>query len=61
MVIVSKEQVQIEKTILFETEIGFCTNCEYTWCINRGKIIYCSFKYLGIKGFICDNGNCSIE
>ncbi|RLI69088.1 hypothetical protein DRO91_04630 [Candidatus Heimdallarchaeota archaeon] len=28
----------------------FCSDCMYTWCSLRGKIVYCTQKYRGVQG-----------
>ncbi|NHJ47934.1 MAG: hypothetical protein FK733_09110 [Asgard group archaeon] len=37
---------------------SFCSNCMYCWCANRLKVLYCSLKYKGIVGLLCENNNC---
>lgn len=27
----------------------FCSDCMYTWCSLRGKIVYCTQKYRGMQ------------
>jgi len=54
----SKEKPLPEKIAAIEEQIGYCTDCVITWCLYRGKIVYCSLKYRGIRGFYCENGYC---
>jgi hypothetical protein len=54
-----KEKLKNIPLALENLSENFCSNCLYNWCSNRQKIIYCSFKYKGVVGLICENNQCT--
>ncbi|NHJ38506.1 MAG: hypothetical protein FK731_00630 [Asgard group archaeon] len=38
---------------------NFCSNCMYIWCNLRQKVVYCSLKYKGVRGLLCQNNQCN--
>ncbi|NHK31615.1 MAG: hypothetical protein FK730_09700 [Asgard group archaeon] len=43
---------------LADFDDNFCSNCMFDWCSFRQKVVYCSLKYKGVRGLICQNNNC---
>ena len=57
----SKEKALAEKIdAVVEPSDSYCADCMLSWCYFRGKVVYCSLKYRGVRGFYCENNRCQI-
>ncbi|MHA1155398.1 MAG: hypothetical protein ACTSQK_04755 [Candidatus Heimdallarchaeota archaeon] len=53
-----KEKALTKKMAILQEQIGYCTDCMIYWCVNKGKIVYCSLRYRGVRSFYCENNHC---
>ncbi|MFW9922841.1 MAG: hypothetical protein ACFFDW_06075 [Candidatus Thorarchaeota archaeon] len=61
MVIDTKEKALTKRIELLDDDSGYCSDCDYSWCSLKNKIVYCSMKFKGVRGFICNDDVCSME